>query len=152
MEKLIVKKSLRNGAIATLGMLILYFLVVGIVSDWPFAKSQFAAYWYFIISLAVGFGIQIGLYTYLKQLIANGQGSGKVLGVTGATSTAAMVSCCAHYLTNILPILGTIGLVTFIAQYQTQLFWIGLLFNIGGIVYMLSKLKKITAIWNTGDL
>lgn len=146
MERSFVKKSIRNGAIAALAMLILYFLVVGLVSDWPFAKSQFATYWYFIVSLTLGFGVQVGLYTYLKQLVASGQGSGKVLGVTGATSTVAMVSCCAHYLVNILPVLGAIGLVTFIAQYQIQFFWVGLLFNIAGIVFMVNKIKKVRPI------
>lgn len=132
-------KPLRNGLLASLAMLVLYFVAVGLISDWPFAKSQFGLYWYFIIGLALGFGIQIGLYTYLKQLVTNGRGSGKVLGVTGVTSTAAMVSCCAHYLVNILPVLGAIGLVTFVAQYQTQVFWLGLLFNLGGIVYIARK-------------
>jgi len=56
-----------------------------------------------------------------------------------------MISCCTHYLANILPILGTIGVVTFVAQYQTQLFWVGLLFNLGGIVYMISKVNKFSA-------
>jgi P-type Cu+ transporter len=141
-----LEKPIRNGLLATIGMLALYFLAVGLISDWPFVKSQFALYWYFIISLAIGFGIQIALYTQLKQLVASGLGSGRVLGVTGATSTAAMISCCAHYLTNILPILGTIGLVTFIAQYQTEFFWIGLAFNIAGITYMISKIKKVKAV------
>ena len=53
------RKPIRNGVIATLIMLILYFLVVGLISDWSFAKTQFATYWYFIISLALGFGIQV---------------------------------------------------------------------------------------------
>lgn len=146
MNEVSLKKSIRHGLLATVAMVTLYFVAVGLISDWPFAKAQFFQYWYFVISLAVGFGIQIGLYTYLKQLVAGGQGTAKVLGVTGATSTAAMISCCAHYLTNILPILGTIGLVTFVAQYQTQFFWVGLLFNIAGIVYMISKIKKIQGI------
>src|SRR3989344_7931618 len=136
-----LQKSIRNGLLATAAMLAVYFLAVGLISTWPFAKSQFALYWHFIISLAVGFGIQIGLYTYLKQLIAGSTGFGKVLGLTGATSTAAMISCCAHYLTNLLPILGTIGLVTFVASYQTQFFWVGLAFNLAGILYMANKIK-----------
>lgn len=144
MTNLSIKKSILYGLLASIIMLVIYFVVVGLISDWPFAKAQFAQYWYFVISLAIGFGIQIVLYTQLKQLIANGQGSGKVLGVTGATSTAAMISCCAHYLTNILPILGTVGLVTFVAQYQTQFFWIGLIFNIAGIIFMINKIRKVT--------
>lgn len=144
MTNLSIKKSILYGLLASIIMLVIYFVVVGLISDWSFAKDQFAQYWYFVISLAIGFGIQISLYTHLKQLIANGQGSGKVLGVTGATSTAAMISCCAHYLTNILPILGTVGLVTFVAQYQTQFFWIGLIFNIAGIIFMINKIRKVT--------
>lgn len=141
-----IKKPIIYGLIATSAMLVMYFLVVGIISGWPFVSSQFFLYWYFIVSLAVGFGIQIGLYIYLKHLIAIGQGAGKVLGVTGATSAAAMISCCAHYLTNILPILGTVGLVTFFAQYQIQFFWVGLTFNLIGIIYMISKIKKVTSV------
>lgn len=146
MNEATLQKPIRNALLATAGMLMLYFIAVGLISGWVFAKDQFAQYWYFVISLAVGFGIQIGLYTYLKQLVANGQGSGKVLGVTGVTSTAAMISCCAHYLTNILPILGTIGLVTFVTQYQTQFFWVGLAFNIAGIIYMVQKIEKVKGI------
>lgn len=146
MTNISIKKPILYGLLASTGMLVLYFVAVGLISDWPFAKAQFVQYWYFVISLALGFGIQIGLYTHLKQLVANGQGSGKVLGVTGATSTAAMISCCAHYLTNILPILGTVGLVTFVAQYQTQFFWVGLAFNIAGIIYMIHKVRKVTRV------
>ena len=135
-------KPLVYGLVAAIGMLALYFLAVGAISGWPFAASQFILYWYFIAGLAVGFGIQIGLYSHLRQLVASGQGTGKVLGVTGAASTVAMISCCAHYLVNILPILGAVGLVTFIAQYQIQFFGVGLAFNIAGIVYMVYKITK----------
>lgn len=64
----------------------------------------------------------------------------KVVGVSTATSTASMVSCCAHYLVNVVPILGITGLATIVAQYQIQIFWVGLAFNMLGIVYMSSKL------------
>ncbi len=129
------------GALASAILLGVYFAVLTLVSGWNFAQNQFAAFWYFIVSLAVGFGIQVGLYTHLKNLIRGIGGGGKVLGVTGTTSTAAMISCCTHYLANILPVLGAIGLVTFVAQYQVQLFWVGLAFNLGGIFYMANKIK-----------
>lgn len=119
----------------------MYFAVLTLVSGWGFAQEQFLLYWYFIVALDVGFGIQIGMYRYLKSTIAIRSGEGKVLGVTGATSTAAMISCCTHYLANILPILGTVGLVSFVAAYQVQLFWIGLLFNVAGILFMVRKIN-----------
>lgn len=134
------------GTLASAVLLGVYFTVLSLVSGWGFAQNQFATFWYFIISLAVGFGIQVGLYTYLRSFIKDGQDSGKVLGVTGTTSTASMISCCTHYLVNLLPILGVTGVVTFVTQYQVQLFWVGLLFNIGGIIYMIriiAKLKRI---------
>ncbi|MDP3947440.1 MAG: hypothetical protein Q8Q41_01970 [bacterium] len=116
-----------------------------LVSGWGFAWDQFSLFWYFIVSLAVGFGIQIGLYIYLRNIIQDGQLGGKVLGVTGTTSTAAMISCCTHYLVNLLPVLGAVGAVTFAVQYQIQLFWVGLLFNLGGIIFMANRVIKFSA-------
>ena len=130
------------GTLASAILLGVYFAVLSFVSGWGFAQNQFVLFWYFIVSLSLGFGIQIGLYTYLKELIKGGQGGGKVLGVTGTTSTATMISCCTHYLANLLPILGVAGVVTFVAQYQTELFWVGLLFNLGGIAYMANRISS----------
>lgn len=135
-----IAKSILYGTLATAILLGVYLLVLTLVSGWNFAQSQFVTYWYFIISLAVGFGIQIALYQYIKSLAHSGQGIGKVVGVSGTTSAAAMISCCAHYLANLLPILGVAGLITFVAQYQIQLFWIGILFNLGGIFYITNKI------------
>ncbi|MBI2623157.1 MAG: hypothetical protein HYW65_01095 [Candidatus Liptonbacteria bacterium] len=130
------------GVFAGVVLLGAYFGVLTLVSGWSFAQSQFAQFWYFIVSLAAGFGIQIGLYSYLRNVVASRHGEGKVVGVTGVTSAAAMVSCCAHYLVNILPILGAVGIVTFVAQYQIELFWVGTLFNLGGIAYITSRITK----------
>jgi len=137
-----IAKSILHGTLASAILLGVYFIVLTLVSGWGFAQSQFATFWYFIISLVVGFGIQIALYQYIKNLVHSGQGMGKVVGVSGTTSTAAMVSCCAHYLANLLPVLGTIGIVTFVAQYQIELFWVGLLFNLGGILYITNRIIK----------
>lgn len=139
------KQTLRAGIygiIASGILLILYFIIVTFVSGWGFARDQFSAYWYFIVSLAVGFGIQIGLYAYLRNSIKGLRGDGKIVGVTGVTSTAAMVSCCVHYLANLLPILGVVGVVTFVTQYQVQLFWLGLFFNLGGILFILHRIIR----------
>ncbi len=142
MQEKIILKSALYGIFASGLLLSVYFVVLTLVSGWNFAQNQFLDFWYFIVSLALGFGIQIGLYMYLKDLIKGKHSEGKMLGVTGATSTAAMISCCTHYLANVLPILGTVGIVTFVAQYQTELFWIGILFNLGGIAYIATKIFK----------
>src|SRR3989344_7721367 len=141
MTKNITKPAL-YGIIASTILLGVYFAVLTLVSGWSFAQSQFTDYWYFVISLVVGFGIQIGLYQYIKTLVHSCQGMGKVVGVSGTTSTEAMISCCAHYLVNLVPILGVTGLATVVSQYQIEIFWVGLVFNIFGIVFISNKIIK----------
>jgi len=135
-------KSLSWGMIAFVLMLAVYFGVVSLVSGWDFTLEQFADFWHFIIALALGFGIQVGLYIHLRQLVGQQKMSGKMVAASGTTSTAAMISCCAHYLVTILPVLGVTGFITLVAQYQIQLFWLGLAFNLAGILYIAPKLIK----------
>lgn len=132
-------------AVGAMGVLLgAYFLVLVAVSGWESPLSQFFEFWYFIVSLAAGFGIQIGLYSYLRSTIHEMDMSGKVVAVSGTTSTAAMISCCAHYLTNILPVVGAAGAIALVAQYQIELFWFGLACNLAGIVYMATRVVKFT--------
>jgi Cu+-exporting ATPase len=135
-------RPLQFGTLAFILMLAVYFGVVGLISGMGFSLEQFARFWYFILTLALGFGIQVGLYTYLKNLVGHHGASGKVVAVSGTTSTAAMVSCCAHYLVNILPIVGVTGFLTLVAQYQIELFWVGLAFNAAGILYIVPKVVR----------
>ncbi|OGH25072.1 MAG: hypothetical protein A3B47_03180 [Candidatus Levybacteria bacterium RIFCSPLOWO2_01_FULL_39_24] len=140
----IMRKSIIKGSAAFLILLAVYFLILTLVSGWKFAWEQFSRFWYFIIALALGFGVQFGLYSYLKEIIRQKAKTGRVLAATGVTSTTAMISCCAHYLTNILPILGITGIITFIGQYQVQFFWIGLFFNLLGILYLGNKVLRFS--------
>lgn len=128
-----------SGLAAFAALVIIYFAVVGLLSGAAYAREQFATFGVYLVSLAAGFGVQVGLYTYLRQLVASAGASKRVLAVSGTSSTAAMISCCAHYLVNILPVLGATGLVTLAAQYQVQFFWVGLAFNLAGIAYIVSK-------------
>lgn len=135
------KKTILLVLSASLGLLAFYFFTVTLVSGWSFAQLQFSKFWYFVISLSLGFGIQVGLYLHLRNLVHR-QNSAGVIAATGTTSGAAMVSCCAHYLANLLPIVGIGSLVTIISQYQLQLFWIGIASNFFGIAYLASKVYK----------
>ncbi|MAZ40854.1 hypothetical protein CL654_01955 [bacterium] len=139
MNKKIIIKSVSYGVFCATALLAVYFSVITAVSGWPFAVDQFSQFWYFVVSLAIGFGIQIALYTYLKNMVHKLDSSKGVLAVSGTTSTGAMISCCAHYLVNILPVLGVTGFVSIISQYQIEFFWTGLAFNMAGIVYIARK-------------
>lgn len=132
------------GSSAFLAMLGVYFGVLTLVSGWSFTVSEFSRFWYYVLTLALGFGIQMGLYVYLKKRLAHHHSGGEMVAVSGTTSTAAMLACCTHYLANVLPVIGAAGAVTLVAQYQVQLFWVGLAFNLGGIVFIGSKIFNAT--------
>lgn len=137
----IIKRALCWALMAILLLLSIYFGLLTLLSGWDFAKLQFFEFWYFIVALAIGFGLQVGMFVYLKNLI-HGQMSKGVVVATGSTSTIAMISCCAHYLVNIIPILGVTGFVSVVAQYQVELFWFGLVSNLFGIIYIARKIYQ----------
>ena len=122
-------------------LLALYFATLTLVSGWQFTLSQFAAFWYYIVLLGAGFGLQVAFYVQLRQLLLHSAHARTVMAASGTTSSAAMISCCAHYLVNIVPVLGASGLVTFASQYQVQFFWLGLAFNAAGIAYIANRLR-----------
>ncbi len=130
--------------VASASLLGVYAVALTLVSGGEFLRAQFAQFWYFVLALTAGFGVQVGLYTRLRQVTRHDGASGKVVAVSGGASTAAMISCCAHYVANVLPVLGTTGAVVLVAQYQTELFWVGLAFSLAGIVYVGRKLAAAT--------
>ena len=125
-------------------LLALYFGVLTLVSGWSFTLTQFSDFWFYIVPLAAGFGLQVALFLKLREVVSRAKQAGAVIAASGTTSTAAMISCCAHYLTNVAPVLGATGIVAFAAQFQVELFWVGLAFNAAGIAYVGSKLWKAT--------
>ena len=135
-----------NFGLLAFGLLLaIYFAILTLVSGWTFTVSQFSEFWYFIVPLAAGFGLQVALFTRLRHVVHQSAADSRtVVAASGTTSTAAMISCCAHYLVNIAPVLGATGLVTFATQYQLEFFWIGLAFNLAGIAFIGNRLWKAT--------
>lgn len=131
-----------NGVAGSAGLLGLYFSIVSIVSGWTFAKVQFFTSWYWIAGMTVGFGVQIALFTYLRALHRERM-SGAVAATSGTVSGLTMVACCAHYLVNIVPIVGISTFAAIVGQYQQELFLVGAIANVAGIAYMSVQLMKV---------
>lgn len=113
-----------------------------LLNGWQAAVEQFQALWYLMIPLAVGFGIQVALYTKLNVAIRiKAQASMKASGVT---SGAAMLACCVHHLTDVAPFLGLAGLSILLTRYQVPILTLGIGMNIIGIVVMLKHLKRFS--------
>jgi hypothetical protein len=136
-----------KGIFAGIGIIGFYLGLLTLTSDWYFAKVQFEDYRAWILLLATGLGIQVFLYSILRLHTRQTKiaGAGKSLAASGGLSTSGMAACCAHYLVTVLPVLGVPFVSTAIAaleRYQTVFFFIGILSNIFGILFMLNLMKK----------
>jgi Cu+-exporting ATPase len=125
-----------SGVMAAGVMLGIYFGVLTLASGWSFTLSQFEQFWPYILALAAGFGVQIGLFVHLRRIHAHHHNARHAVAVSGTASTAAMLACCTHYLANLIPMLGMAGAITLVSQLQTELFWVGLAFNAAGLAYI----------------
>lgn len=146
-EKTRNKNPLIFGLTASLAVIGFYLGLITLVSDWYNAKAQFNDYRWWIVSLAIGLGIQVGLFTYMRRMIAAAQLKGSVSGMatSGGLSGVAMALCCSHYLAGLLPIVGLPFLSAAVAgmeQYQTQFFFVGVISNILGMAYMFWVMSK----------
>lgn len=135
----VIRGPIKAGMGALILLLGVYFGLVGLISGLDFAREEFLRNWYFFLPLIVGFGLQVGLYVHLRNLVGRNASTDGAVAASGTSSGAAMVSCCAHYVVNVAPVLGATGFVAVVAEYQTELLWVGLAFNIAGLVYIASK-------------
>ena len=128
------------GGLAALGLLALYLGLITLAQGWRHAQEQLAQDLWFISLITAGFGLQVGLFVYLRHLHARAHAGG-VAASTG-TSTAAMLACCAHHLADILPVVGLSGAAVFLNAYKTPLLWLGILMNLAGVLYLLRKVRR----------
>jgi hypothetical protein len=61
-------------------------------------------------------------------------------------NTVAMVACCAHHLTDILPVVGLAGAALFLGSYQSLFLLVGVLSSFVGTVYMLGTFRRHVAL------
>jgi hypothetical protein len=125
---------------ASLGLLIFYLGLITLAQGWQHALEQLGQDSLYIGPLVVGFGLQIGLFIYLRKQHARAKVSG-VAASTG-TSAAAMLACCAHHLADILPVIGLSGAALFLNEFKTPLLWLGLAMNLAGIIYLANMIRQ----------
>lgn len=135
------------GAAAAIAVVGFYLGLITLVSDWYNARMQFEEYRWWILALAAGLGVQATLYSFLRIRLngKNVKSAKSSLAASGGMSTASMAACCAHYLVAFLPALGLPFLsaaAAGLAEYQTQLFLLGVLSNLFGIGVMLRVMQK----------
>jgi hypothetical protein len=100
----------------------------------------------YVIPIWITFGIQAALYSILRFRLfiptTSSNHTGTFVGTSGGTSVTAMVACCIHHVTDVLPILGLSAAATFLTRYQRPFMLVGLGMNIIGIVVILTVLYR----------
>lgn len=123
----------------------LYIGIVGVAQGLDHAFELVTGDWYFVIPIVIGFGIQVGLFAHVRSGLHLRKGTGSTTALTGAgtgTSTVSMVACCAHHLTDVLPIMGLSGAALFLNEYRGPLMGLGILTNAVGIAVMMRLIRK----------
>ncbi len=119
-----------------------YGLIIGLSSQsWSHLLAQWQTDAAFIVLVAAGFGLQLGLYQHVRRVV-RGDGRAAAVAAGGtATSTTAMVACCLHHLSDVVPFLGLSGAATFLIAYKVPLVLLSLGANAIGIALMLRTLR-----------
>ncbi len=141
------------GIIAAFAMLGVYILILTVFQDFSHAMQQAAQDWLWVGLVAVGFGTQIGLYTYLSAIThaAKAAGATAMAGAGTGTSTLGMIACCAHHLTDIAPLVGLTGAgglsgaIGFFTEWKYAFIALGLVMNGIGIIVTLRTIRRSKA-------
>ena len=130
--------------IGSSSLLLLYIGVMRLsTGSMSVTVSQFNYYLPWIVALSGGFGLQAALYKLTKIMQKGIADAGKIAKTTGVTSSVTMIACCVHHAADVIPILGLSAAAAFLGVYTKELFAVGILFNIFGIVYMLKNLRGL---------
>lgn len=124
----------------------LYFGILTWAQGWDYAASQFSLNRWYVLPIWGAFGIQAALYSILRFRlfipVSSTAHAGSMIGASGGTSATAMVACCIHHVTDVLPILGLSAAASFLTRYQRPFMLAGLVMNLIGIGVMLFVLNR----------
>jgi hypothetical protein len=124
----------------------IYFGILIWAQGWDSALDIFVPNRWYVIPIWISFGVQAALYSILRfRLFVPAKSTahtGAVLGTSGGTSVTAMVACCLHHVTDVLPVLGLSAAATFLTRYQRPFMLVGLGMNLVGVLVMLIILYR----------
>ena len=140
----IVRRSYLWGISGSAFILGIYFLTLTLSNSLLHAIEELKVLGIWIGLLSVGFGIQTGLFVYVKGALkarSTAQATA-TMAAAGGMSATAMVACCMHYLTTILPVLGLSAVSVLLIKYQTSFLAVGVASNLVGITFILRLIQE----------
>lgn len=115
-------------------LLALYLGLISLAQGPDHAVSQLRTDLPFVLAIAAGLGIQVGLFVELRSLHSRHRASGALTAGSAGAGTAAMLACCAHHLVDVLPLVGLSAAAVFLNDYRAPLIALSLGMNALGIV------------------
>lgn len=140
-----LRRPLAVGSAASVALLAFYFGTVTLLQGQQHAAELLLGDWYLVGPIALGFGAQAGLFFYLRHGLKLRKGTGQATAAAGAstgTSSIAMLACCAHHLTDVLPFLSLAGPALFLSEYRQPLMILGIASNGVGIALMVRMIRR----------
>ncbi len=140
-----VARPIIFGFLASSLLVAFYAGLVTVAQGFEHAAGLLLQDWYFVVPIVVGFGLQVGLFVHLRA-ISRRQGTRSATALTGVgtgTSSVSMVACCAHHVTDILPLVGISGAALFLNDYRQPLMLLGIATNLAGIAIMGRMIRRM---------
>jgi hypothetical protein len=133
------------GTFGSLILILLFVVTLSITNSFSHAVSQYVLYWPEFSVLIFGFGIQMGLFFYLRgyaKVMSDPNVGSKSIVATSGVSGGAMIACCLHHVADVIPFVGLSGVAFFLGEYQRDFLILGIMSNALGITYILSLIQK----------
>lgn len=134
------------GVAGMLFLVTLYLSVVTLAQGWQHATELLWGDRWLVGIIAAGFGVQIALFVRLRvmrRLYGERDRSGRLTAAGTGTSSAAMLACCAHHVTDLAPLLGLTAAATFLNEYRIPFMLLGIGVNLLGITLAARQLQTI---------
>jgi len=124
------------------GLLASYLALVSWAQGWDHAWTLLGEDLWFVGPVTVGFGLQAGMFVYLKKLHAAAGAGAAIGGGSGGISGGAMLACCAHHVSDIAPFLGISGAAIFLNQVKEPLAFVAIASNVLGVIYIAMRIRS----------
>lgn len=131
-----------HGILASALLTTAYFVIVSILESFNHAVTQFVTLVYLFVPLILSFGVQITLFSYARYQSKIARQRSMNVTTSSGMSTASMILCCAHHLSDVAALVGLTAVTLFLTTYQPVFLLIGILSNVFGILTVLLFLQK----------
>lgn len=152
-----MKKCFRNPFVfgAAAGILVILFnILIASIAEGSLGEgfSVFLSNGIFVYLIPPAVGTQMGLFRYHRNMISKDASGTEKVGMAGsAASSLAMVACCLHHVSDLLPAVGFIlATSSFLIEYKDAIIIIGLLANLAGSVYIVKAILEDRAVIEKG--